>query len=88
MHYRIWVLYIWKKFLQQVCGADAQTGSIDTWMAANVLVMVDHISINEKSYPVVLIIHQSQNADGAGGDVEELFHVFRLGKRQTRGADL
>ena len=29
-----------------------------------------------------------RNADGAGGDVEELFHVFRLGKRQTRGANL
>ena len=69
MHYRIWVLHIWKKFLQQVWGADAQTGSIDTWMAANVFVMVDHISINEKSYPVVLIIHQSQNADRAGSNV-------------------
>ena len=69
MHYRIWVLHIWKKFLQQVCGADAQTGSIDTWMAANIFVMVDYISINEKSYPVVLIIHQSQNADRARSNV-------------------
>ena len=68
MHYRIWVLYIWKKFLQQVCGADAQTGSIDTWMAANIFVMVDHISINKKSYPVVLIIHYSWLCQRSGTD--------------------
>ena len=58
MNYGIWMFHIWKKFLQNVCRADTQTGGIDARMTANILVMVDYIHINEKPYPVVLIIHQ------------------------------
>ena len=50
--------------------------------------MFDNILVNQKANPVFPIVHQSQNTDRAGGNIEKLFHEFRAGKGKACAADL
>ena len=56
-------------------------------MAADVLPF-QHVLVHEKLYMVLPVVHQPQDADGAGGDVQKLLHILRRGKAQAGGADL
>ena len=56
-------------------------------MAADVLPF-QHVLVHEKLHMVLPVVHQPQNADGAGGDVQKLLHILRRGKAQAGGTDL
>ena len=56
-------------------------------MTADVLPF-QHVLVHEKLHTVLPVIHQPQNADGAGGDVQKFLHILRRGKAQAGGTDL
>ena len=76
-----------KDFIQQITGSDFQAGSVDTGVTAEVFIL-QHISVNRQPDTVFCIVHQPQNTDGTGGDVEKLFHKFSRCKGQSGAAHL
>ena len=84
---RILVPQSGKDFIQQITGSDFQAGSVDTGVTAEVFIL-QHISVNRQPDTVFCIVHQPQNTDGTGGDVEKLFHKFSRCKGQSGAAHL
>jgi len=73
--------------IYQVFRAQPQAGGVDTGVAADVFAL-ENILIDQKLHMVFLVVHQAQNAQGAGSDVQKLLHIFRGRKGQPGGADL
>ena len=57
-------------------------------MTSDKFMMFDNILVNQKANPIFLIVHQSQNTDRAGSNIEKLFHEFRTSKGKAGAAYL
>ena len=49
---------------------------------------VQYILVDQKPDPACLVIHQSHDCDGAGGEVHKFLHEFRLTKGKPGASDL
>lgn len=76
-----------KHLFDQIRRPHPEAGGIDAGMASEIFT-VQHLLIDQQLHLMFLIVHQSQHADRTGGDIQEFLHVFRLGKRKPRRADL
>ena len=76
-----------ENLLQQVPGGDAQAGGVDAGVTAEIFAL-QNVLVHEKLYLIVMVVHQAQHTDGAGGDVQVLLHILRRGEGQPGGADL
>ena len=72
---------------QHILSSQPQTGCVDTGVTANKF-SPQHIFVNKQLDPVVLIVHQTENAQRAGRNVQKLLHIFAGGEREPGGADL
>ena len=73
--------------VHQIIGTKPQAGGVDAGVAAEVFTL-QHILINKQLHLLFPVVHQPQNADGAGGDVQQPLHMLRAGKGKAGGADL
>ena len=78
----------WKKLLQNVLGVEFQARSVDARMTPDEGVVIDHILINEKTHPVVMVIHEAKYTDGARRDIQKFFHEIRCCKGKAGTSDL
>ena len=76
-----------KHLFDQIRRPHAEAGGIDAGMASEIFA-VQHLFIDQQLHLMFLIVHQTEYTDRAGGDIQEFLHVFRLGKRKPRRADL
>ena len=72
---------------EKISGLDAQAAVILAGMAAKPLGLID-ILIHQQSHLMLLVVHQTQHAGGAGGAAQQALHILRRGKGETGGADL
>lgn len=73
--------------IDQIFGLQTQAGGVDAGVHTHKFTL-QYILVDEQLYPVFLIIHQSQDTHGAGGDVQKLLHILRRSKGQSGGTDL
>ena len=58
-----------QKLVQNIPGAKLQTGSVDAGMAAYVFAG-NHIFVYQKLHPVFFIVHEAQEGDGSGCEIQ------------------
>ena len=80
-------MYGRKHLFDQICRPHAKAGGIDTGVAPEIFA-VQHLLIDQQLHLMFLIVHQTEHTDRSGSDIQEFLHVFRLGKRKPRRADL
>jgi len=73
---------------QQIPGPKLQAGGVDAGVAAEKFVAFQYIPVDEQPYPILMVVHQAQNADRAGGNVQKLFHIFRTGEGEAGASNL
>lgn len=76
-----------ENFIQQVLGAQLQAGGVNAGMAADEFV-VQHCFVDQQADTVFLVVHQTQDTDGAGGDIQVFFHELRFSEGQAGASDL
>ena len=74
-------------FFHQICGLEPQGRGVDAGMTADILTL-QHILVDEQLDMVVMVVHQTHDTQGAGGDVQIFLHIAVVGKAQAGGADL
>ena len=55
-------------FLNQIGSFDFKGSGVDAGVDADI-VSGQHIFVDEKLYPVIFIVHQTQYAEGTGSDI-------------------
>ena len=73
MNQRIWMPYLRQEGVQNIAGFYFQAGCINAGMAADKCMAGNNIFINKQFYPVFGVVHQSQDTDGTGGDIQKPF---------------
>lgn len=77
-----------KKFFHQICCEELHAGGVDTGVAGKKLLIFYCLPINQKLNLMLCIIHQPQDADRTGSNIQEPLHILRPSKRQPGTADL
>ena len=88
MNQRIWMPYLRQEGVQNIAGFYFQAGCINAGMAADKGMAGNNILINKQFYPVFGVVHQSQDTDGTGGDIQKPFHILFFSKGKAGTADL
>ena len=70
-------------FFHEVLRAQPQGGGVDAGVAAEELTLQD-ILIHQQLYHMLPIVHQAQNAQRTGSNVQIFFHILCRGKRKPR----
>ena len=67
---------------KHIFGADPKAGGVDAGMTADIWFFY-HITVDEKTYFVVFIIHQSHDTYRAWSNVQKFFHIVFFCKRKS-----
>ena len=76
-----------EKFFEDIRRGDGEGGRVDAGVAADGFRGGDG-AVDDKLDGVVRVVHEAEDADGTGGDVEIFLHIRRVGEGQARHAEL
>ena len=76
-----------EKFFKDIRRSDGEGGRVDAGVAADGFRGGDG-AVDDELDGVVRVVHEAEDADGAGGDIEIFLHIRRVGEGQARHAEL